>query len=776
MNLRCSASLFASLLLAFPAFAGSPDPNVIGRPKPDQAISAKPIAIPLIPNLDHQQASTLPPLSSDVVKALNRLSLSDLAQTKGRFQIGLSRPLNQALVLDRNTAPAERWTTLGNGWRVWRMDIVSQGALGVRVHLQSVNLPKGAQIVAYNSANLTEKTAVVLPENVSKAKEVWLPTVFAERVTIECQAPPEVDVSSISLNIADVSHWYQLPSKSLLKAAAESCENDATCSSNWADQEASVALIEFVDAGQTYLCTGCLLATTNPNSTDDYFLTANHCVPDQTVATTLELYWFYQTRSCNGTAPSLSSAQRTGPGADMLAQSSTSDFTFLRLRESPPSGTVRLGWSTVAPTTGETLTVLHHPNGDFTRISFGRLSSSDSSFWAVRWFSGVTEPGSSGSPLFNSKKQLIGQLYGGTSDCQNPTGLDTFGRFDVTYKAIKAWIDPNPFVPVKGTYTGLFSEPGGALPQSSGSFALATTPTGAFSASALLGTVRYSARGKFDGTGNAQAVFRHGAAALGVQFTLDLTKETGQVTGTISNGTWTASLLGNRLVYDGRTSVASQAGQYTMVVPGSGDTSAMPGGNSFAAMAVGKSGAVRMTGILADGTHISQSAWLSAAGDWPLYLPLYGGRGLLFGWVHFGQPPQALSGTVTWTKPDLSKAKYYPGGFTLNAAASGSTYTPPAAGTTVLELNSTSLVLSGGDLLQPVAIPVTLLANNRVTGPLTNRVSIGFNAPSGFFSGRVLNPVTLKPILFSGVALQNTGVASGCFLDAGKSGSVSLGP
>ena len=40
----------------------------------------------------------------------------------------------------------------------------------------------------------------------------------------------------------------------------------------------------------------------------------------------------------------------------------------------------------------------------------------------------VTEGGSSGSPLFNQNKQIVGTLSGGSSSCEKPNGANTYGK------------------------------------------------------------------------------------------------------------------------------------------------------------------------------------------------------------------------------------------------------------------------------------------------------------------------------------------------------------
>ena len=53
--------------------------------------------------------------------------------------------------------------------------------------------------------------------------------------------------------------------------------------------------------------------------------------------------------------------------------------------------------------------------------------------WRVIWDSGTTEEGSSGSPLFNESRRIIGQLYGGTADCSKMNGHDNYGRFHLSW-------------------------------------------------------------------------------------------------------------------------------------------------------------------------------------------------------------------------------------------------------------------------------------------------------------------------------------------------------
>ncbi len=85
---------------------------------------------------------------------------------------------------------------------------------------------------------------------------------------------------------------------------------------------------------------------------------------------------------------------------------------------------------------------IHHPQGDIKKISidndrpeisdFNEDYLSNGFIEIQRWEAGVTENGSSGGPLFNTDKKLIGMLTGGVATCANPV-RDYFSRFDLSW-------------------------------------------------------------------------------------------------------------------------------------------------------------------------------------------------------------------------------------------------------------------------------------------------------------------------------------------------------
>ena len=259
-----------------------------------------------------------------------------------------------------------------------------------------------------------------------------------------------------------------------------------------------------------------------------------------------------------------------------------------------------------------------------------------------------------------------------------------------------------------------------------------------------------------------------------MQFTLE---GTDRIEGWVSDttGTWTAYLSGDRAIFDGKKRLAPYVGQYTILIPGTNGNGSLPAGDGCATVTVSKSGSIRLSGSLADGTKISQSAPLSAYGEWPLYISLYSAKGSLISWLSFsgtGTTNRMLSGDMRWLKPSL-KTTYYSTGFALAISAWGQGYLPPSRSGKVLNLTEANLIFSEGDLR--LTNRIQLGAGTKVTDlTKTNKLSLSFVTSSGAFSGRVLRPGTKQYVSFNGVVLQDTNFGSGFYLGTNKSGTVRL--
>lgn len=377
---------------------------------------------------------------------------------KGVLRTGVIRSSSRPVTVTARAASNGLWQTLEDGTRIWTLNLHSPGALGMRVHLEDLNVPEGVEVIVYG---VTQPNAVFgpFPGPDGAGSDVWAPTCADEDVVVECRVPPGVSATGLRFRVDKVVHVYQNASAvDASKAPAGACNLDVTCSPAWATAASGVAGLGSVSSIGSLFCTGTLLADTDPTTDIPYLLTANHCLPNgQTEANTLEIYWFYQTSTCNGATPDILSGPRTTGGADLMANSnftSGSDVVLVRLRNAPDPGAAFVGWSSAVHPIGAGTTCIHHPRGDFKRITFGNLTASidlcsgqdPARFHQSTWSAGTTEPGSSGSPLLNDSQQIIGQLWGGCASCDPAFNIDYYGRFDVSFPILESFLvtDPDP--------------------------------------------------------------------------------------------------------------------------------------------------------------------------------------------------------------------------------------------------------------------------------------------------------------------------------------------
>ena len=772
---------FKSLFTCAMAFAVSFG-QAATNPK-SSPVSSPPVAHERV---EAKQSVLLPAFSPAQWDALQKKEASNL---KGRLQIGTGRSFDKPIVVNSKNIAASDWTTLADGSHAWALSVTSQGALGIRLHLENISLPAGARLLVYDPANPNNAQNSLTPDTLGGRADAWTGTIYSDQVTLECDVPSGADTAAVQFTVAELSHLYLLPvNTSTLKEGT--CHNDVTCFPAYATDATAVARMSFIDGGSSFLCTGCLLAvnSTNSDSALNSFLTANHCIPNQTLASTAEFYWLYQTSTCNGAPPALTNVPHTTGGADILAGSSASDFTFMRLRQSAPDGITPLNWSTNAPSAGDAMVCIHHPTGAYKRISFGKFINSTPNYWAVQWNSGVTEPGSSGSPLLDSSHSVIGQLNGGFngpgSSCANPSAADQFGRFDITYGSIKQWLagaggtGGGTAVPNRGNYNGLFSDQSAEVSQqSAGAITVNVAGASRFSGRLQMPSGRYGFHGQFDSSGNASVKIARGLfKPLTMQLSGDAGQDGDRIVGTVSDGTWTAEVEANRDIFESRGSVSPEAGQYTIVIPGNGNSPTNPAGDSFATVVVDNGGHVRMSGTLADGTRMSQTTSVSKDGRWGVFVPLYGGQGMVWGWVTFESTDSSdLDGSVSWLKLRAFNTRLFKSGFVVDSTLVGSRYTRPPRGGTVLNASTLNLVLQGGGLNEPITTQIGL-GGGRVTDLGGSKLVMSFSPSTGTFTGRLLDAQSFAPITFRGAVLQKQNSGSGFFLSTSQTGEVLLQP
>ena len=285
----------------------------------------------------------------------------------------------------------------------------------------------------------------------------------------------ETSIHSTDYNISINEIGLLFPSKSGLGfGTSGSCQVNINCEegAEWQQQKRGVVRIIVKQGSAQFYCSGSLIN----NALADrfpYLLTANHC--GEYSSTTDYKQWVfafnYESPDCDKPLWEPAIVSLTGASLVAKAVSGTdqgSDFKLLKLlQEVPLSYNAYFnGWS-LQEAIGETGVGIHHPDGDLKKISsysttpassnYGYISDDPSAmYWRVNWSAtenghGVTEGGSSGSPLFDNNGRIIGLLTGGTSSCNNLTGYDFYGKFSSSWTdnandaihQLKPWLDPN---------------------------------------------------------------------------------------------------------------------------------------------------------------------------------------------------------------------------------------------------------------------------------------------------------------------------------------------
>lgn len=410
-------------------------------------------------DLKPQKTFVMPSFS---LKALQKEDSINDAQKNQPFRFGYEHLVS--LGLDHGV-----WNELENGDKVWLLNIKSKGAKTLNFLFDEFHIPEGAKLYFYND----DRTDVLGAYTASQNREdmqfgTWL--INGDNIWIEYFEPANADFEG-QLHISKVVHGYRSVkditelSKSLNSSG--SCNQDVNCPIGF-DFEAkknelkkSVAMII---VGTSGFCSGALINNTN-NDGSQYFLTANHCLVSSTSNWAFRFNWISPDPSCSTTVESTNGDfNQTISGATLLANNSKSDFALLEIDAPFPNDwdLVWAGWDRSGDIPDFTVGI-HHPNGDIMKVSRDNDSPSKNTIafegernmenWLLdQWEIGVTEQGSSGSPLFDQNGRIIGQLAGGAAACDgtnNNGAFDYYGRFDVSWdfgnsanSRLQDWLDP----------------------------------------------------------------------------------------------------------------------------------------------------------------------------------------------------------------------------------------------------------------------------------------------------------------------------------------------
>ncbi len=387
------------------------------------------------------------------------------------FRVGIGHSVAKTL---NNSG---RKDVLEDGSILWRSKFVSEGAFMTYLIFDQFNIPEEANLFIY-SPDQSQVFGPYTNNDVQSVGKLVTDDIVGDEVIVEYYEPANSSFKG-EFQIAAVMHVYKdflhinSDTKGQHGDADGNCHIDVVCpeAQPWQIPIKSVvcigisAYVPSEGGWGGYLCSGALVNNVRMDKTA-YVLSAEHCIAaeDQTH----KFYFKYQTYECGGTT---GYSGYVANGGDIVARSGAanttdkSDFLLLKISRELSSfpwhdSVVFAGWDrSGAASVGAGI---HHPGGDWKKISFPKSVVSINSgsmankYFKVSWHTnpgkGVTEQGSSGSPLFNADQRIIGTLTSGSSSCDYLYGTDNYGKMSYHWNnnnapnavnRLQPWLDPD---------------------------------------------------------------------------------------------------------------------------------------------------------------------------------------------------------------------------------------------------------------------------------------------------------------------------------------------
>lgn len=419
-------------------------------------------------------AGYLTRLDTAQTKSFVKLDLDALTAEDTLFDEVPGNPKRFAIArkVDWTTDTAGEWSRLPDGDWLWQLRVRGDEAAHLNFGFKRFALPPGAElnIIATDGQN---KVGPFTLQDMLPHGQLWTPVVLGEEALLHLRVPA-AGLGEVALEFDSVNQGYRGFGSRSKACKSGACNTDVACLSEndpWNLPRRSVGAWT---RGGTDACTGSLVNNT-ANDRRMLFATATHCgVANDTTAATVLVYWNYESPTCrvpsaSGSSPVLPRPSTTSAGLRLLAQTANpfagtapagnrSDFTLLELATPASDNTFNLywsGWDRRAPgpnamlcsapsdpaSTAGLCASIHHPGVDEKRITFveanltlSNISGASGVHWRANWDPtpprlpnispmpttlppAVTEPGSSGSPLYNAEQRFVGVLSGGASFC-----------------------------------------------------------------------------------------------------------------------------------------------------------------------------------------------------------------------------------------------------------------------------------------------------------------------------------------------------------------------
>lgn len=391
-----------------------------------------------------------------------------------------------AMYTNITTSNSGLWKDLPNGDRQWQLRVKSPNAEALSFLFEVFRIYDNTTFTV-RDMNGVLRHEIFTKESVEEHGRQNAALCFGDDLVLTLTEPSGSRPSEIYID--RIMYGYRSTGNPMVQKINESasCEVNVNCSpvgDSWQDEKRGVARILVVDGGSQGWCSGSLVNNVAQDC-KPLFLTALHCGVTSTTAnfTQWRFYFRYESSTCTNPTATNQVPNYSILGSVKLASSndgggdSGSDFLLVQLgtlaNQASTITTLKSanfnaywnGWDANNTTTNAGASI-HHPAGDIKKISTFSTNLVTSawngnglqSHWRVVWSSnsngwGVTEGGSSGSPIFKTNggnSVIIGTLTGGSSYCNAQSSPDFYGKMSYHWTSngtpaneqLKTYLDP----------------------------------------------------------------------------------------------------------------------------------------------------------------------------------------------------------------------------------------------------------------------------------------------------------------------------------------------
>lgn len=369
------------------------------------------------------------------------------------------------------------WEIFQDSLRIWRIMIITPEAEGLGLVFKDFYLNKHSSLYIYNNIDKDVIIGEFNHHNNNDEKIFTSQIIQGDTIIVEYleRINPDNYFDNSNFIIDEVIYVTNgvikiLDDKDLGNAGPCHVNINCTEGDNWQNQKRGIARMLMRVGESYYWCTGSLI-NNELNNGEPFFLTAAHCGKNATADDygLWQFYFNFERPDCDNIG---NPSYNVLFGSILLSQASMlggSDFKLIKLIQNPPpSYNVYFnGWNRldIASDSG---VGIHHPAGDAKKVStynetlisaspiISGQQMAENSAWRIKWTQtengwGVTQGGSSGSPLFNKDGLIIGTLSGGSSGCSTTSFPDFYGKMsyhwnmngEYSFEQLEHFLDPN---------------------------------------------------------------------------------------------------------------------------------------------------------------------------------------------------------------------------------------------------------------------------------------------------------------------------------------------